>query len=130
MRPVVQKAVAKVTVRILAEGQLSWPVIMQRVAQLEWRMDSAPWEAVFSTEGAKMLTGKENTELLANLLRIHIAPRSKSDIARVCKDFKSVRNKKYPISEEELAKHIVAVDESVPTKVIDTPQEISTDAEG
>jgi len=130
MRPVVQKAVAKVTVRILAEGQLSWPVIMQRIAQLEWRMDSAPWEAVFSTEGAKMLTGKENTELLANLLRIHIAPRSKSDIARVCKDFKSVRNKKYPISEDELAKHIVAVDESVPTKVIDTPQEISTDAEG
>jgi len=130
MRPVVQKAVARAAIAIMEAGLLPWPKIMQRLAQLDWRMESSPWEAVFSVDGAKMLTGKENTDLLFNLLRVHIAPKSKSEIGRVCKDFKNVRNKKYPISEDDLAKNIVDFDDTAPAKVIDLPKEISSDGEG
>ncbi len=130
MRPVVQKAIARVALQILTGGLLPWPTIMLRLSQLDWRMDSAPWEAVFSTEAGKMLTGKDNTELLCKLLSVHIAPKSKADISRACKDFKSIRNKKYPVSEDDLAKNIVDFDESAPAKVIDLPKEISADGEG
>jgi DNA sulfur modification protein DndB len=129
MRPVVQKAVAKVAGQVMAEGALPWTVIVQRLAQLDWRMDRAPWEAVFSVEGGKMLSGKENTELLGQLLRVHIAPRSKADITRVCKSFKSLRSKKYAVAEEDLAKHIVEIDEGAAAK-IELPVEISGDGEG
>lgn len=130
MRPVVQKAIAKVVTHVLAQGQLGWPDIMGRLARLDWRMESAPWEAVYSAEGAKMLAGKENTELLGSLLRAHIAPQSKAEISRATKAFKSIRNKRYPFSDEELARNIVESDGSYRVALAEEPREISSDSDG
>lgn len=116
MRPVVQKAVARVANQILEQGALSWPEIMQRLSELTWKMSAAPWTAVFSVDGGKMLTGKDNTVLLDALLRAHLAPTTLQEIKRARKSYKDVRGQNYPISEEELAGRIMkeeTADESV-----------------
>ena len=107
MRPVVQKAVARVTSQIMEQDALKWPEIMQRLSSLTWRMSAAPWTSVFSIEGGKMLTGKDNTVLLDTLLHAHLAPATLQEIKRARKNYKDVRGQNYPISEEELAGHIV-----------------------
>jgi DNA sulfur modification protein DndB len=129
MRPVVQKAVARIASEIKQQGLLEWPEIMSRLSELDWKMSSPPWEAVFSTDGAKMLVGKENTDLLCELLHVHIAPASGQAIKRARKNFKDIRGKQYPISEEDLAKRLPAVEPPPPTTPIITPTEISADSE-
>ncbi len=106
MRPVVQKAVARVASQIIQQGTLTWPEIMQRLSFLTWKMNAAPWTAVFSVEGGKMLTGKDNTVLLNALLHAHLAPTTLQEIKRARKSYKDVRGQNYPISEEELAEHV------------------------
>lgn len=110
MRPVVQKAVARVASDIVEQGMLTWPEIMDRLSGLTWRMSAAPWTAVFSVDGGKMLTGKDNTLLLAALLRAHLAPQSLQEIKRVRKLYKDVRGQDYPISEAEMAARLVKTD--------------------
>lgn len=108
MRPVVQKAVVRVTSQIIQQNLLSWEKVMERLSQLEWRLASPPWQAVFSSDGGKMLVGKENTELLAELLHVHLAPTSGQAIKRARKKFKDVRGTSYLITEEELATRLSA----------------------
>lgn len=110
MRPVVQKAVARVASDIMEQGVLTWPEIMDRLSGLTWRMSTAPWTAVFSVDGGKMLTGKDNTLLLAALLRAHLAPQSLQEIKRARKLYKDVRGQDYPISEAEMAARLVKTD--------------------
>jgi DNA sulfur modification protein DndB len=129
MRPVVQKAVARVASEIKQQGLLDWPEIMTRFAELDWKMSSPPWEAVFSVDGGKMLVGKEHTDLLSELLHVHLAPTSGQAIKRARKNFKDIRGKQYPISEEDLAKRLPAVEPQPPTTPVILPTEISTDAE-
>ncbi len=125
MRPVVQKAVARVVFEIMKQERLGWGEIMERLAALEWKMEAAPWEAVFSVDGAKMLTGKENTELLCELLHVHIAPTSMQAIKRARKSFKDVRNKQYPVSEEDLGINLCDEVSSQTLKKVERLTEIS-----
>lgn len=91
MRPVVQKAVARVASEIMQQGALGWDDIMQRLSELDWKLASPPWQAVFSPDAGKMLTGKDNTDLLCELLHVHLAPSSGQAIKRARKNFKDVR---------------------------------------
>ena len=129
MRPVVQKAVARVVFEIMKQERLGWAEIMTRLASLEWKMEAAPWEAVFSVDGAKMLTGKENTELLCDLLRVHIAPTSMQEIRRARKTFKDVRNKQYPFSEAELGGNLRDESATQTLKEVERLTEISAGPE-
>ena len=125
MRPVVQKAIARALSEIMQEELLEWPELMSRLEGLDWKMGVAPWTAVFSVDSGKMLTGKDNTELLLRLIRVHLAPESKSDIQRARKSYKDIRNIVYPISEEDLAKNLVSLIAPRPTVKIILPAEVS-----
>jgi DNA sulfur modification protein DndB len=131
MRPVVQKAVARVASEIVYQGLLSWEEVMKRLSGLEWKLASCPWQAVAasSTDTVKMLTGKNNTELLCELLHVHLAPSSQQAIKRARKNFKDVRGSHYPVSEEELAKRLPAEEPPPPPAPIDLPIEISAEPE-
>lgn len=107
MRPVVQKAVARALHTVLDQDLLTWEEALKRLARLPWKISDAPWTAVFNTDNGRMITAKENTELLEELLRIHLAPTSKAEISRARKTFKEVRQKQYPVTQEELEKSIV-----------------------
>jgi DNA sulfur modification protein DndB len=134
MRPVVQKAVCKVAAEIMRQGAVKWPEIMERLSQLDWRLSTPPWEAVYNVDAAKMAGAKENNQLLAELLHVHLAPTSKQAIARACKGFKALKGKKYPISEEELAKRLPATEGPPPTPIVvseaadDAESSLSTEA--
>jgi DNA sulfur modification protein DndB len=127
MRPVVQKAVSKVASEIMLQGVLKWPEIMDRLSQLDWKLSSPPWEAVYHVEAGKMTGAKENNQLLAELLHVHIAPASKQAITRACRNFKALKGKKYPVTEEELATRL-PVSEVPPATPIVVP-EAADDAE-
>lgn len=129
MRPVVQKAVARVAFEMMQQGVLGWEEIMKRLEGLDWKLASCPWTAVFSPDGGKMLTGKNNTELLCELLHVHIAPASQQAIKRARKNFKDVRGSQYPVSEEDLAKRLSTVEPPPPAGPIELPTEISTEPE-
>ena len=75
MRPVVQKAVCKVASEIMLQGVVKWPDIMERLSQLDWNFQPAV-EAVYNVDASKMVGSKENNQLLAELLHVHLAPAS------------------------------------------------------
>lgn len=128
MRPVIQKALARVVGEIVAQGQLSWDDTLARVAKLEWRLGSAPWTAVFSASAKKMLTGKDNVEVLVQLLHAHIAPSSVASIKRARKAFRDVLGVNYPVSEEDLQAHslgVAAVTESQPLSPVEELSEVA-----
>lgn len=132
MRPVVQKAVARVASEVVYQGLLSWEEVVKRLAGLDWRLVACPWQAVAasSPDGVKMLAGKNNTELLCELLHVHLAPSSQQAIKRARKNFKEVRGRQYPVSEEELAKRLPAEEPPAPPTPIELPVEISAEQDG
>ncbi|WP_101947987.1 DNA sulfur modification protein DndB [Mycobacterium sp. 3519A] len=109
MRPVVQKALARAIQTVVDQELLTYDQVLERIAKLTWKISNAPWTAVFNTENNKMITAKENTELLEELIRAHIAPTSKAEIARARKNFKAIRLSNYPASQEQLEKSIIEV---------------------
>ena len=129
MRPVVQKAVARVVSGIMQQGLLGWDEIMNRLAELDWKLASPPWQAVFNVERGTMVGSKENSQLLDELLHVHIAPTSGQAIKRARKNFKDVRGTPYPVTEEDLAKRVPAVEPPPPAAPIVLPTEISVDPE-
>ncbi|NQE65005.1 hypothetical protein E1H18_786 [Caulobacter sp. RHG1] len=106
MRPVVQKAVARVVSEIASQGALAWPEIMKRLAGLKWRIGEGPWLSVFNATNGKMISAKENAELLRDLLYVHLAAPSKQAIVRARKQYKELKGSAYSVSEEELLKSL------------------------
>ena len=51
MRPVVQKAVVRVSSQIMQQGLITWEEIMQRFSELGWRLSEPPFEAVLVSKG-------------------------------------------------------------------------------
>ncbi len=111
MRPVVQKAITKVLGSLvqqfsdLDDQETHWKLLVERLSRLTWRMDAAPWIAVYAAgeeESGKMITGKDHTELLSELLVAHLAPRSKNSIKNVRKKYQNLKGQPYPVSEEEM----------------------------
>ena len=129
MRPVVQKAVARVLSEIMAQEVAAWDELMPRLAALDWAMEAAPWDAVFSVDGSKMLTGKDNTELLAELLHAHLAPMSLAKIKAARKKFKDIRGRTYPISEEQMAARLTPGDGARVLPKVAPLEEVSDNAD-
>lgn len=106
MRPVIQRAIADVARLLVEQGLLSWEQLEQRLLLLDWHIGKAPWTSVFNPETGKMIAGKDFSELLKQLLQIHLAPKSKQEIKRVRKVYKDLRALSYPIEEEEFYKYL------------------------
>lgn len=106
MRPIIQKTVARVVAGIAAQGVLEWPKLMERLAALNWRIGDAPWSAVFNPAAGKMISSKDNAELLRDLLYVHLAAPSKQAIARARKRYKELKGTTYPLGEDVLLKQL------------------------
>lgn len=106
MRPIIQKSIVRVIRQIAEQKALDWKEILKRVAALPWVIGDAPWIAVFNTSNNKIISAKENVNLLDSLLYSHLAAPSKQSILKVRKEFKDVRGSNYPISEVDLLKNL------------------------
>jgi DNA sulfur modification protein DndB len=111
MRPVVQKAIVRVVRAIIDQDLLTWEEVLDRLSLLSWEISQPPWIAVFNPANSKMITAKENTQLLEELIRVHLAPLTKAEINRARRAFREIRQKQYPISAEDLEAGIVSVPE-------------------
>jgi len=109
MRPVIQKAIARVVSEIVRQENLTWTDVMKRLSELEWRMSAAPWISVFSVNAGKMLGGKENVDVLCEMLHTHLAPASAQAIKRARKSYRDTRGEAYPVSEEQFMKGLDGV---------------------
>lgn len=103
MRPVVQLAVAKAVRHLIDQDLASWDECMVGLSTLDWEIGQAPWTAVWNSSNKKMITAKENQELLFDLLLVHLAPESKAEIKRARKKYAELKNSQYPVTEETLA---------------------------
>lgn len=92
----------RVITQIAAQKVLTWESILHRFEALPWAIGEAPWLAVFNPENSKMITSKENTKLLDDLLYVHLAASSKQSIVKSRKQFRDVRGFAYPVSESQL----------------------------
>jgi DNA sulfur modification protein DndB len=110
MRSMIQRAVTRAIAKLVERRNIEWDDLLKRLNALDWRLSAAPWISVVSLNGnkVKMLTGRENVELLDDLLIAHLAPNTKSEIKRALAQYKEIRGTKYPISEELLYKNIIA----------------------
>jgi DNA sulfur modification protein DndB len=114
MRPVVQVAVARaVRHLVLEQKDLTWDEALKRLSALDWRMGAPPWSAVFAEDATKpgagkMAAGKGFSELLDALLLVHVAPGSKAQIQRALREYRSLKGKRYPVTEDQLAARLPA----------------------
>ena len=102
MRPVIQKAVVRAAAMLVTRRVLTWEEALSKLSALQWAIKEAPWTAVFNGATASMVGGKENVELLDDLLETHLAPPSKQAVVRARKRYKDVRGTQYPVSEASL----------------------------
>jgi DNA sulfur modification protein DndB len=119
-RPVIQRAVARVTAQLIDQGRLDWGVILGRLRALDWRLGQAPWLAVFSPEQGKMLPGSAFQDLLDSLLYAHLGPGTGQLIKDARKAYRDVRGSNYPVAEQVLR-------ENLPTGTAET-SEVATPA--
>ncbi|MGY1714214.1 DNA sulfur modification protein DndB [Geodermatophilus sp. SYSU D01106] len=106
MRPIVQQAVVRVVRQIVNQKALTFEEVMSRLSELDWRLEAAPWTAVYNVATKKMITAKENVGLLVDLLYVHLAPPSAQAVKRARRSFKEITHATYPVSEETLAARV------------------------
>ena len=111
MRPAVQAQIAKAVHDIMEEDLLDWPALMKRLKTLDWRMSAVPFSAVWldtpnMSRKGKMATGKDQSGLLYDLLRVHLAPSSKTQITRAMRNYRDHKKENYPISMSDLMAHL------------------------
>jgi DNA sulfur modification protein DndB len=112
MRPVVQIQVARAVRHVVDQELLTWDEAMAKLKALDWRISSPPFSAVWQlTPGAraqgKMATGRDSTDLLFELLLVHLAPTTKAQIDRAFSSYRSVKGTKYPVDKDKLQAGIV-----------------------
>ncbi len=103
MRPVVQLCVVRTLSSIVQEDRLDWANCLARLRALSWELEEAPWHAVFNEPTGRMITGKEHSGLLEQLLRVHVQPSSLEEIRRVRRGYRDLFGNIYPASEADLA---------------------------
>jgi DNA sulfur modification protein DndB len=113
MRPVVQMAVVRAVTHVIGQGLLTWEQALVRLEQLDWKISSAPFAAVWlrtpeAHAQGRMITGKDDTELLTELLIVHLAPANKAQVDRAVRKYKSLRGSRYPVPAEELFANLVS----------------------
>jgi len=77
MRPIVQEALAKAVAQCIQQELIDWSGAMKQLSKLDWKLTAAPWTAIWSSEGSKILSGTDFSKVLVDLLICNIAPPSK-----------------------------------------------------
>jgi DNA sulfur modification protein DndB len=111
MRPLVQMQVAKAVRYVMDNDLLTWDELMARLSKLDWKMGKAPFSAAWvktpeSPRTGKMITDKDHSELLNELLIAHLAPTTKAQIVRALRAFRDYKKESYPMTVEDLAAFI------------------------
>lgn len=111
MRPIVQEALAKAVAQCVQQELIDWSGAMTKISQLDWKLNSAPWTAIWSAEGNKILSGTDYSKVLVDLLICNIAPPSKQFVKDARRNYKNLRERDFPQSAETLYENIPSASE-------------------
>jgi len=107
MRPIVQEALTEaVALCVGSQGLINWNGAMKKISELDWKLDAAPWTAIWSKGSNKILSGKDFSRILVDLLICSIAPPSKQFVKEARRNYKNLREHDYPQSAEALYENI------------------------
>ena len=106
MRPIVQEALTKAVAQCIQQELVDWSGAMTQLSKLDWKLASAPWTAIWSSEGSKILSGTDFSKVLIDLLICNIAPPSKQFVKEARRNYKNLRERDYPQSAEALYENI------------------------
>ena len=104
MRPVVQQAVVRVSCSLVEEERLTWNEAMNRLRPLSWQMEDPPWNSVFNVPTGRMIAGKDHSNLLDQLLCVHLQPNSIEEVRRARRAYKDLVKSRYAVEEGDLVK--------------------------
>ncbi|PRQ62035.1 DNA sulfur modification protein DndB [Vibrio sp. V01_P9A10T6] len=104
LKGVIQRCVSTSVRSLIDQKLLTWDEALERLKALSWKLGDGPWLSVCTINDGKlkMQTSRDFTNLLNELLMVHIAPNSKQQIKRARKLFHEVKNQQYSFSQEEL----------------------------
>ncbi|ENK2927315.1 DGQHR domain-containing protein [Vibrio vulnificus] len=104
LKGVIQRCVSTSVRSLIDQKLLTWDDALERLKALSWKLGDGPWSSVCTINDGKlkMQTSRDFTNLLNELLMVHIAPNSKQQIKRARKLFHEVKNQQYSFSQEEL----------------------------
>jgi DNA sulfur modification protein DndB len=108
MRPVIQRSICKTIGRLCDQRVLMFDEAIRILGTLPVEIKHPPWSAVFNVASKKMISAKENANLLELLLYMHIAPPSKRAIQDARKEYKNLKNEPYPIDDATMFRQIRA----------------------
>lgn len=108
MRPVIQRSICKTIGRLCDQKIITFDEAIKILRTLPEEIKHPPWSAVFNIELKKMISAKDNANLLELLLYMHIAPPSKRAIIDARKTYKSLKNQNYPVDEATMFERIRA----------------------
>lgn len=106
MRPIVQEALAKAVAQCIQQELIDWDGAMKQLSKLDWKLNSVPWIAIWSSEGNKILNGTDFSKVLVGLLICNIAPPNKQFVKDARRNYKNLRERDYPQSAESLYENI------------------------
>jgi hypothetical protein len=129
MRPIVQEALAKAVAQCIQQELIDWSGAMKHLSKLDWKLTAAPWTAIWSSEGSKILSGNDFSKVLVDLLICNIAPPSKQFVKESRRNYKNLRERDYPQSAELLHENIPSAPDGSPTSAV-TEDGLSDDTSG
>ena len=91
---------------------------MKQLSKLDWKLTAAPWTAIWSSEGSKILSGTDFSKVLVDLLICNIAPPSKQFVKEARRNYKNLRERDYPQSAELLHENIPSAPDGSPTSAV------------
>ncbi|WP_210879832.1 DNA sulfur modification protein DndB [Roseovarius autotrophicus] len=118
MRPIVQEALAKAVAQCIQQELIDWSGAMKQLSKLDWKLTAAPWTAIWSSEGSKILSGTDFSKVLVDLLICNIAPPSKQFVKEARRNYKNLRERDYPQSAELLHENIPSAPDGSPTSAV------------
>lgn len=109
LKGIIQRCVSESVKIIIDQKILTWEEILNKLKVLSWSLGSGPWSSVciISDGKLKMQTSREFSNLLNELLLVHLAPNSKQQIKRARKLYFDIKNQNYTFSQEELEKNLI-----------------------
>ena len=111
LKGVIQRVITDVVSQLIREDALNWDQVFEKLSQFDWNVKSSPWNCVCQIseekgESSRMLTSRDFTSLLKDMLKVHLAPRNRAEIKKARKAFMDLRGYTYPVSEETLSANL------------------------
>ncbi|PSU00875.1 DNA sulfur modification protein DndB [Photobacterium iliopiscarium] len=104
LKGIVQRCVSTSIRNLIDQELITWEDALDKLKSFSWKLGDAPWSSVcvINDGKLKMQTSREFSNLLNELLLVHISPNSKQQIKRTRKLYLDIKNQQYTFAQDDL----------------------------